>query len=85
MTTESVPGGRGGLERQMVGARKSFKPEKSRCLVLKKCRVVDKFCLSISEIPIPIILERPVKSLWKTATLGIQHPLKTPARSWRGV
>ncbi|KAK0147597.1 hypothetical protein N1851_012928 [Merluccius polli] len=41
------------------------KPAKSRSLVLKKGRIVDKFRFSISEPPIPTISEKPVKSLGK--------------------
>lgn len=44
----------------------SFKPAKSRTLVLKKRRVLDKFCFSISRSQIPTILKQPMKSLGKT-------------------
>ncbi|XP_077083545.1 uncharacterized protein LOC143736754 isoform X1 [Siphateles boraxobius] len=66
VTTESVPGARWilrGLERLLGWARISFKPAKSRSLVLKKGRVVDKFRFSISGTPMPTISEKPVKSL----------------------
>ena len=55
VTTESVPGGRWiltGLEKLMGWARMSFKPTKSRSLVLKKGRVADKFRFSIAGTPI---------------------------------
>ena len=68
VTTESVPGGRWiltGLEKLMGWARMSFKPTKSRSLVLKKGRVADKFRFSISGTPIPTISEKPIKSLGK--------------------
>ncbi|KAL1279063.1 hypothetical protein QQF64_025736 [Cirrhinus molitorella] len=42
-----------------------FKPAKSRSLVLKKGRVVDKFRFSIAGTPIPTICEKPIKSLGK--------------------
>lgn len=54
-----------GLERLMGWARMSFKPTKSRSLVLKKGRVADKFRFSISGTPIPTISEKPIKSLGK--------------------
>ncbi|KAK0135815.1 hypothetical protein N1851_028312 [Merluccius polli] len=68
VTTESVPGGRWiqtGLEKLMGWARMSFKPTKSRSLVLKKGRVTDKFCFSIAGTPIPTISEKRIKSLGK--------------------
>lgn len=54
-----------GLERLLGWARMSFKPTKSRSLVLKKGRVADKFRFSISAVPIPTISEKPIKSLGK--------------------
>lgn len=53
ITTESVPGARWilkGLERLMGWARMSFKPAKSRSVVLKKGRVSGKFRFSIENI-----------------------------------
>ncbi|XP_073720025.1 uncharacterized protein [Misgurnus anguillicaudatus] len=69
VTTESVPGARWilkGLERLIEWARMSFKPAKSRSLVLKKGRVVEKFHFTISGTQIPTLSEKPVKSLGKT-------------------
>ncbi|TWW71597.1 hypothetical protein D4764_16G0000940 [Takifugu flavidus] len=43
----------------------SFKPTKSRSMVLKKGKVVDNFRFSISGTVIPSITEQPVKSLGK--------------------
>ncbi|TWW53841.1 hypothetical protein D4764_0194930 [Takifugu flavidus] len=43
----------------------SFKPTKSRSMVLKKGKVVDRFRFSISGTVIPSITEQPVKSLGK--------------------
>eukprot|EP00066_Takifugu_rubripes_P027132 XP_011616398.1 PREDICTED: uncharacterized protein LOC105418502 [Takifugu rubripes] len=43
----------------------SFKPTKSRSMVLKKGKVVDRFRFSISGTIIPSITEQPVKSLGK--------------------
>lgn len=54
------------LERLMSWARMSFKPAKSRSLVLKKGKVVDEFQFSISGTPIPTISEKPVTSLGKS-------------------
>ncbi|KAL0167254.1 hypothetical protein M9458_039098, partial [Cirrhinus mrigala] len=68
ITTTSVLGSRWilqGLERLIAWARMSFKPSKSRSMVLKKGKVVDKFCFSISGTVIPTITEQPVKSLGK--------------------
>ncbi len=66
--TSSVPGSRWilqGLERLIKWARMSFKPAKSRTLVLKKGKVTDKFHFMLEGTPIPSISEKPVKSLGK--------------------
>lgn len=42
-----------------------FKPEKSRSLVLKRGKVVDRFRFSIGGALIPTVSEKPVKSLGK--------------------
>lgn len=66
--TSSVPGSRWilqGLERLIKWARMSFKPAKSRTLVLKKGKVTDKFRFMLEGSPIPSISEKPVKSLGK--------------------
>lgn len=68
ITTTSVPGSRWilqGLERLITWARMTFKPSKSRSMVLKRGKVVDKFRFSISGTVIPTITEQPVKSLGK--------------------
>ncbi|XP_023810165.1 uncharacterized protein LOC105353972 [Oryzias latipes] len=68
ITTSSVPGSRWilkGLEKLITWARMSFKPSKSRSMVLKRGKVVDKFRFSISVTAIPTITEQPVKSLGK--------------------
>uniref|UniRef100_A0A3B1JAJ2 Reverse transcriptase domain-containing protein n=1 Tax=Astyanax mexicanus TaxID=7994 RepID=A0A3B1JAJ2_ASTMX len=68
ITTESVPGSRWilqGLEELCGWARMRFKPEKSRSLVLKRGKVVDKFRFSIGGASIPTVSEKPVKSLGK--------------------
>lgn len=46
-------------------ARMSFKPSKSRSLVLQKGKLVDKFCFTISETTNPTLTEQPVKNLGK--------------------
>ncbi|XP_062272394.1 LOW QUALITY PROTEIN: uncharacterized protein LOC133978067 [Scomber scombrus] len=68
ITTTSVPGSRWilqRLEKLITWARMSFKPSKSRSMVLKKGKVTDKFRFSISGTVIPSITEQPVKSLGK--------------------
>ncbi|KAJ3580977.1 hypothetical protein NHX12_017218, partial [Muraenolepis orangiensis] len=64
--TESVPGCRWilkGLEELVEWARMRFKPAKSRSMVLRKGKVVDKFRFNIADTAIPSISEKPVKSL----------------------
>ncbi|KAJ3605966.1 hypothetical protein NHX12_028009 [Muraenolepis orangiensis] len=66
--TESVPGCRWilkGLEELVEWARMRFKPAKSRSMVLRKGKVVDKFRFNIADTAIPSISEKPVKSLGK--------------------
>ncbi|KAJ3607591.1 hypothetical protein NHX12_024642 [Muraenolepis orangiensis] len=55
--TESVP--------DCEWARMCFKPAKSRSMVLRKGKVVDKFRFYIADTAIPSISEKPVKSLGK--------------------
>ncbi|XP_041867113.1 uncharacterized protein LOC121656126 [Melanotaenia boesemani] len=78
--TESVPVGRwilNGLEKLVSWASMSFNPSKSRSLVLKRGKVVDKFRFLISETPIPTILEKPVNSLGKWPLLLYEFPIST--------
>ncbi|XP_061896833.1 uncharacterized protein LOC133645919 [Entelurus aequoreus] len=66
--TTSVPGCRWllqGLERLITWAKMSFKPAKSRSLVLKKGKVADHFRFTVGGYLIPTVTERPVKSLGK--------------------
>lgn len=68
ITITSVPGTRWilqGLGNLISWARMSFKPSKSRSLVLKKGQMMDKFCFSLSGITIPSVSEQPVKSFRK--------------------
>lgn len=72
VTTESVPGSRWifkELKKLIKWARMSFKPTKSRSLVVKKGKVNDKvnnrFRFSIEGRHIPTISEKPVKNLGK--------------------
>lgn len=68
VTTTSVPGCRWilqGLENRITWVRMSFEPFKSRSMVLKKGRVIDRFRFSISGTVIPTVTEQPVKSLGK--------------------
>ena len=69
MTTTSVMGGRWllkGLERNMTWARMYFKPAKSRSLVLKKGKVMEKVRFTVAGETIPTLSEKPIKSLGKT-------------------
>ena len=66
--TTSVPGCRWllqGLEQLIAWAKMSFKPAKSRSLVLKKGRVADNFHFTLRGTRIPTVTEKPVKSLGK--------------------
>ncbi|XP_059199347.1 uncharacterized protein LOC131979398 [Centropristis striata] len=75
VTTTAVPGARWilqGLERIMAWARMSFKPAKSRSLVLKKGKVTDRFRFSLGLHQIPSVTERPVKSVGKVFTCSLK-------------
>ncbi|XP_053183947.1 LOW QUALITY PROTEIN: uncharacterized protein LOC128367182 [Scomber japonicus] len=68
VTTTSVPGCRWilqGLVKLISWARMSFKPTKSRSMVLKRGKVVDKFRFFVDGAVIPSITEKPVTSLGK--------------------
>lgn len=68
VTTRSVPGGRWilkGLEKLIFWARMSFKPAKSRAMVLKKGKVTDKFNFCVGSTAISSITKTPFKSLGK--------------------
>ncbi|XP_053170226.1 uncharacterized protein LOC128354001 [Scomber japonicus] len=68
VTTTSVPGCRWilqGLEKLTTWARMRFKPEKSRSLVLKGGKVIDRFSFFLGDTQIPSVTEKPVKSLGK--------------------
>ncbi|XP_049337547.1 uncharacterized protein LOC125802987 [Astyanax mexicanus] len=54
-----------GLERIITLARMMFKPGKSRSLVLRKGRVVEKYRFNLDGVLIPSVSEKPVKSLGK--------------------
>ena len=80
MTTTSVPGRRwiqNGLEEQITWARMSFKPVKSRYLVLKKGKTVDKYHFNIGGTRIPSISEKPVKSLEKDFDRSLRDTAST--------
>ena len=69
VTTTSVMGGRWllkGLERNMTWARMYFKSVKSRSLVLKKGKVMEKVRFTVAAETIPTLSEKPIKSLGKT-------------------
>ncbi len=68
VTAASVPGSTWllqGLQCLILWARMSFKPAKSRSLVLKKGKVADQFRFTLEGSQIPSVTERPVKSLGK--------------------
>ncbi|KAI4876470.1 hypothetical protein NFI96_017397 [Prochilodus magdalenae] len=75
VTTTSVPGCRWilqGLEKLISWARMSFKPSKSRSMVLKRGKVVDKFRFVVDGEEIPSITEKPVMSLGKAFNSSLQ-------------
>ena len=51
------------LEDTVYWARMKFKPNKSRCLIIKKRQVTDKFPLRIQEEVIPSVKKHPIKYL----------------------
>lgn len=68
VTARSVIEGRWMLEdldRAFTWARMSFKPAKSRSLVLKRGKVEDRFRFKVGDKVIPTVTEKPVKSLGK--------------------
>jgi len=89
VTTTAVPGARWilqGLERLMSWARMSFKPTKSRSLVLRKGKVTDKFRFRLREHQIPSVTERLVKSLGKVfnSSLNDRDPIKATSDDLEG-
>ena len=54
------------LERNMTWARMYFKPAKSRSLVLKKVKVMEKVRFTVAGETIPTLSKKPIKSLGKT-------------------
>lgn len=66
--TTPVPGCRWLLQelgRLITRARMSFKPAKSRSLVLKKGRAVDHFPSALDGTQIPTVTEKPGQNLWQ--------------------
>ncbi|KAI8506911.1 hypothetical protein Bbelb_153500 [Branchiostoma belcheri] len=76
-----------GLERLITWARMSFKPAKSRSLVLKRGKVADRFRFTLGGTQIPTVSEKPVKSLGKVFysslkdTASVQQ-IRTELESW---
>ncbi len=70
----------------MSWARMSFKPAKSRSLVLKKGEVTDRFRFRLGEYQIPSVTERPVKSLGKVfnCRLNDRDSIKATAADLEG-
>ncbi|XP_061878077.1 uncharacterized protein LOC133630482 [Entelurus aequoreus] len=80
VTTTSVPGCRwilNGLQEVISWARMSFKPAKSRSLVLKRGKVTGKFCFSLGTTKIPSLTEEPVKSLGKVFNCSLRDVAST--------
>ena len=55
----------GAKEETATWARMKFKPSKSRCLVVKKGKITQRFRLKIQEEEIPSIIDNPIKCLGK--------------------
>lgn len=72
--TTTVPGARWilQLEKIMAWVRMSFKPPKSRPLVLKKGKVDDKFSFRLGEELILCVTEKPVRSLRKVYSFSLR-------------
>lgn len=86
ITTSSVPGTRWilqGLEKNMTRARMSFKPSKSRPLVVKKRRVRGKFHFALSGVTMPSITENRLKSLGKVFDPSLKNsaPIKKATKN----
>ncbi|XP_035688709.1 LOW QUALITY PROTEIN: uncharacterized protein LOC118424272 [Branchiostoma floridae] len=61
-----------GLERLITWARMSFKPAKSRSLVLKKGKVAERFRFTLGGTQILTVSEKPVKSLGKVFSSSLK-------------
>ncbi|XP_038154112.1 uncharacterized protein LOC119791846 [Cyprinodon tularosa] len=75
VTTSNVPGSRWilkGLEELTTWARMTFKPAKSRSLVLKRGKVINKFIFTLGGTQIPSITEKPMKSLGKVFNCSLR-------------
>ena len=88
VTTVSVSGCRWilqGLERLTIWAWMCFKPEKSRSLVLKRGKVINRFHLSLGGTCITSVTEKPVKSLGKTFDCPLKDAtsMKATNDNWR--
>ena len=59
----------------------SFKPAKSRSLVLKRGKVTDKFRISLGEGQIPSATAKPVKSLGKLFNCSLKDTYSIEASS----
>ncbi|XP_038147774.1 uncharacterized protein LOC119787807 [Cyprinodon tularosa] len=84
VTTTSVPGCRWllqGLDRLISWARMSFKPGKSRSLVVRKGKVTDRFRFILGNTTIPSVSEKPVKSLGKLFTGDLKDTAARQATS----
>lgn len=66
-----------GLERLLKWARMGLKTAKSRSLVLKGCRVSDKFHFSLDGMKIPSISEKPAKDLGKLFNHSLSNVVAT--------
>ena len=72
------------LQRIMAWACMNFKPAKSRSLVLKKGKVIDRFRFSLGAQQIPSVKEKLVKSFEKVFNCSLNdRESRQPALTWR--
>ena len=63
------------LERNMVWARMQFKPAKSRSLVIKRGKVIDKHRFSGAGTNTPTLTENPIKFFGKTLKSSLKDTI----------
>lgn len=69
-----------GLEKLNSWARMGFKPTKSRAMVFKREKGVDKFCFFLDGIVIPFILRDQSRALARSLTVASGMQFKQPSR-----
>ena len=80
VTTKSVTGGRWllkGLERNIEWSRLQFTLIKSRSLVIKRGKVIDKHRFSVAGSNIPTLTEKLIKSMGKTFNNSLKDTIST--------